>query len=290
MRSKAPTALIVLTLTAWQWPTTTVAQQDTTMLLAPTYPGALLVPYHNDQDPREIMKRFGVVETPAFTDQTLTFLSKDPIDVVRAFYDGDIGPLENGSLEYLRVPEGMRSETMKPGPYVYARPLGRNKFTDFIGVEIHAIEPREVNSPTTYEAVGPVFERLMMGQAAGHATQEQFDELVEQYKHLAWMFYPPSDQFSSRELRLTMDQVAYGSCEEGAGGGMSQEELGAKIQELGRQGRIREMEALIPQLMGSAGMSSSGWDIWVDCLKKVEAEAYWTLITIHLAAAAVDGS
>lgn len=71
---------------------------------------------------------------------------------------------------------------------------------------------------------------------------------------------------------------------------MSQEELGAKIQELGRQGRIREMEALIPQLMGSAGMSSSGWDIWVDCLKKVEAEGYRTLITIHLAAAAVDGS
>ncbi|MCH8935781.1 MAG: hypothetical protein IIB90_08660 [Gemmatimonadetes bacterium] len=289
MRSKTPTALIVLTLIAWQWPTNTAARQDTTKLLAPTYPGALLVPYHNDQDPRESMNRFGV-GTPAFTDQTRTFLSKDPMDVVRAFYDGEIGPLENGSLEYLRVPEGMRSETMKPGPYVYARPLGRNKFTDFIGVEIHAIEPREERSPHLYDAVGPIFERLSYGQASGQATKAQFDELVEEYKHLAWMFYPPSDQLSSRGRRLMMDQVAYGTCGEEAGGGLSQEELAEKIQELGRQGRIREMQALIAQLMGSAGASSSGWDIWVDCLKKVEAEAYWTLITIHLAAAAVDGS
>lgn len=290
MKNKSLTGLFVLTLAASQWPVSATARQGPTQLLAPAYPSALLVPYQNDAEVRELMiDRFGV-GNPAFTDQTRTFLSQDPIDVVRAFYDGEIGPLENGSLEYLRVPEGMRSETMKPGPYVYARSLGRNKFTEFIGVEIHAIEPRELNSPTNYDAVGPIFKKLMMGQASGHATQAQFDELVEQHKHLAWMFYPPSDQFSSREQRLTMDQVAYGTCEEGAGGGMSQEELAAKIQELGRQGKLAELQALTAQMMGSMGASSGSWDGWVDCLKKVEAEGYRTLITIHLAAAAVEGS
>ena len=92
MSSKSPMVLIVLTLAAWQWPTTTAAQQDSTKLLAPTYPGAILVPYQNDDDAREIMvDKFGV-GTPAFTDETRTFLAKDPIDVVRAFYDDAIGP------------------------------------------------------------------------------------------------------------------------------------------------------------------------------------------------------
>ncbi len=99
MRNKSLMVLIVLTWASWQWPTSATAQEDTTKLLAPTYPSALFIPYQNEQDARDIMiDRFGI-GSPAFTDQTRTFLAKDPIDVVRAFYDGAIEPLENGSLE-----------------------------------------------------------------------------------------------------------------------------------------------------------------------------------------------
>ena len=259
-------------------PQQAAAQQGTAKLIAPTYPGAISVPHENEEGYLSEWRVIYSYSRDVFTDKTRSFFSKDPIETVRAYYDREIGEMQNRPL-------GAFSESMKPGPYIFARLMGRyeggpGELTQFFGIELRALEPREVDTPTNYPAVGPIFQKLTVGQISGQATQGQFDALVEEYKHLAWMFYPLTDERNERGRRLVMDKVVFNQCVKQAAGGMSREEVMAKMAELTQQGRTQELQKLMEKVMGAGG--SSSWDTWVDCLKKLEDEGYRTLITIHL--------
>ena len=243
-----------------------LAAQAGPNLIAPVYPGAVVVERLADR---------------SFQSEVRAFLTKDPLATVRAFYDREVGAMQNLRIQDLNVPEELRSEmSRKDNPYVYAIGLGREQHTGVLGVEISVLEPQDEGAPNTYEAVGPVFEKLMMGQVAGEATKEQFDSVVEQYRHLSWKFYLPTDKTSDHGLELTADQVAFQSCEGGASGGLSTDEIMGKMQAAYAKGDFDEAQKLSELMMGAAGMS--GWDTWMDCLKKIEEEAYTTLITIHI--------
>ena len=167
---------------------------------------------------------------------------------------------------------------MHAGGYTYAGVIGSNDNSELIGIELRALEPKDVH-PGQYPAVGPIFERLQVGQVSGQATKQQYDDVVDEYKHLATMFYPPTDELSERGRRLSADEVVVKGCQEDAGGGMSPEELEAKMKQLMAEGKMQEMQKLAQNMSGASGMDT--WDTWVDCLKKLEAEGYRTLITIH---------
>ena len=214
-----------------------------------------------------------------FQDNTVSFFSKDSIDKVRAYYKSEVGEMQQGSLSYLRIPEEMRSKTMHTGGYTYAGVIGRNDNSEFIGVELRALEPKHVH-PGQYPAVGPIFEKLQMGQASGQATKQQYDDVVNEYKYLATMFYPLTDERSDRDRRLSADEVVVSGCQQDAGGGMSPEQLEAKMKQLMAEGNMKEMQKLAQNMQGASGMGS--WDVWVDCLKKMENAGYKTLITIHV--------
>lgn len=62
---------------------------------------------------------------------------------------------------------------------------------------------------------------------------------------------------------------------------MSPKELQAKIRQLLAERKTREMQQLVQKMAAGAGAGSS-WDLWAECLKKMEAEGYPTLITIHI--------
>ena len=114
-----------------------------------------------------------------FTGETRSFLTRDSLDTVHAYYDTEVGTMQNGSLDYLAVPEGMQSASMRPGPYVYAYPVGRTAHTGLIGVEINALEPIEDHF-IRYPSVGPVFGKLNVGVLNGNTSQEKFDHLVNE--------------------------------------------------------------------------------------------------------------
>jgi len=243
-----------------------LAAQAGPNLIAPVYPGAVVVERLADR---------------SFQSEVRAFLTKDPLATVRAFYDREVGAMQNLRIQDLNVPEELRSEmSRKDNPYVYAIGLGREQHTGVLGVEISVLEPREERAPNSYDAVGPVFEKLLMGQTAGEATKQQFDSLVEEYRHLAWKYYLTTDQTSDFGRPLTADQVAFQSCEGGASGGLTTDEIMMKMQAAYAKGDFEEAQKLSEQMMGAAGMS--GWDTWVDCLKTIEEEAYTTLITIHV--------
>ena len=117
--------------TLWSW--------DASVLIAPTYPSAIAVPFESESQSQRDGWRFNDGNR-VFTEHTRSFYAKDPIDRVRSFYDAEVGATQNGSLSYLRVPDGMRSETMRPGPYVYSVVLGRNDNSDLLGVQLRALE------------------------------------------------------------------------------------------------------------------------------------------------------
>ena len=277
-------------------PRQAAAQQGAVKLIAPVYPGAIPVSHQDDEDDRRNMARRWEwrLDGALFPYATRLFISKDSLETVRAYYDKEVGEMQKGSLSYLRMSQlAMPEENLRPGPYVFAHTLGWDENT-LIGVELRALEPKEERAPTKYDAVGPIFDRLMAGHLTGQATGAQFDALVEEYKHLAWMFYPLTDERDQSERRLTMDEVVVNECEKQAAGGMSpqeieakREELGAEIQQLAMQGKnqelrakMQELQGLNEQAVGAGGMDT--WDTWVDCLKKMEAEGYRTLISIHL--------
>lgn len=244
-------------------------------LVVREYPGSTPV-VHADEDNQ------GWKIPPAayvFIRETRAYLSRDSLDTLRAYYDKEVGKMQNGSLEYLTVPEGMRSEGMRPGSYVYAYPVGRRANTGLIGVEVRALEPTDEHF-TRYPAVGPIFEKLNVSVVSGKTSQKRFDSLVDEYKHLAWMFYPLSDQRSQRGKLLSMDQVVFNGCVEESGGGMSPEDMQVKMQQLMAQGRMQEMQQLAQDMMVASGVGSE--DVWVDCLKEMEGEGYNTLVTIHV--------
>jgi len=254
------------------------AQQNGADLVAPVYPAAIPVPHVDDS--ADLLRDWNLEDDGyVFKDNTRSFLSKDRIDKVRAYYDAEIGEMQNASLTYLRVPEGMRSETMRPGAYVYARQIGRNENSELTGVELRALEPEDAH-PGQYRAVGPIFEKLQVGQVSGQATKQQYDDVVNEYKYLASMFYPLTEERSERGRRLSADEVVVNGCQQDAGGGMSPEELEAKMKQLMAEGKMQEMQKLAQNMSGASGMDT--WDTWVGCLKKLEAQGYKTLITIHI--------
>lgn len=242
-------------------------------LLAPVYPGAAPIP-PADHDDLGKDRRFEE-STHSLVSGMRSFLTVDPIDEVRAFYDAEVGDLQPGSLSYLHAP-GM----LELDPLVFARFLGRDANESRIGIEIRSREPRDERAPRNYDAVGPIFEKLFMGHTAGQATRQQFDAAVDQYKHLSWMFYLLTDERDIRGRRLSTDAVVVGGCQREAGGGMSPEEMAEKMQQLAAEGNLREMQQLAQQARGGGGLGT--WDLWMGCLEKLEAVGYRTLITIPI--------
>ena len=243
-----------------------LAAQAGPALIAPVYPGAVAVERLADR---------------SFASEVRAFLTKDPIQAVKAFYDREVGEMENVELSDVNRAAELRSGRSNRGaPYVYAVGLDRKQFLGALGVEISALEPRDERAPTNYDAVGPVFDKLMTGQLAEEATQEQYDSLVEEYRHLAWKFYFLTDETSDHGRELTADQVAFQGCADDATGGLSTEEIMAKMQAAYATGDFAAAQEIAEQMAGAGGIGS--WDTWVDCLKKIEAEAYTTLIVIHV--------
>ena len=147
------------------------AAQSAPILIGPTYPSAIAVPFEGDPQAQREVRRFDDGHR-VFSEQTRSFYARDPIDQVRSFYDTEVGAALNGSLSYLRVPEGMRSEAMRPGPYVYSVVLGRNDDSELLGVQLRALEPRD-GAPHNYPAVGAVFQKThdRTGRRPGHARR-----------------------------------------------------------------------------------------------------------------------
>lgn len=257
-------ATLALLAGPWGSPVTARAQQPAPDLVAPVYPGSVVVE---------------VLEDENLPDGTRAFLSRDPIDAVKRFYERESGPMERASLSDLGVPDELRDESFGTRPFVFARRV-EGGHRDLRGVQVSAREPREgAGAPSVYPAVGPIFQRLQMGMLNNEAPQARFDELVEEYRHLAWRYYPVSDEEAQSGERLTTDEVVVRRCEERAGGGRSSADLQAEMEALTRSGRFEEAAALGERLMGAAG--SSSWDVWVECLKRLEEVGYRTLILIH---------
>ncbi len=252
--------------------------QSAPVLIGPTYPSAIAVPFESESESQRDSWRFNDGSW-VFTEHTRSFYAKDPIDRVRSFYDAEVGATQNGSLSYLRVPEGMRSETMRPGPYVYSVVLGRNDNSDLLGVQLRALEPRD-GSPYNFPVVGPFFKKLLTAQAGGQAAQDDVSRAIEEHEHLAWRFYPLTDERSAKGKRLTTDQVVLRKCEADLGGGLTQEELGAQMQAAGQKGDMAELQRLSQMVSGTTG--SGSWAGWIDCLGELEGAGYQTLITIDL--------
>ena len=250
-------------------------------LVVRTYPGSTPV-VHADEDNHD--RRWKIADAgQVFTGDTRSYLSKDSLDTIRAYYDNEVGKMQSGSLSYLTEPEGMRSENGDPpDPYTYAYPVGRVAFVGLIGVEVRALKPIEDHF-IRYPIVGPIFDRLNFGVGSRDTSKEKFDSLVDEYKHLAWMYYPVSEQRSGHGRLLSTDEVVFDGCEKEAGGGMSPEEMQAKMQQLMAEGKMQEMLQLSEKMMGAGGASGVGSeDIWIECLKEMEGQGYNTLIAIHV--------
>ena len=75
-------------------------------LVVRTYPGSTPV-VHADEDNHD--RRWKIADAgQVFTGETRSYLSKDSLDTIRAYYDNEVGKMQSGSLSYLTEPEGMR--------------------------------------------------------------------------------------------------------------------------------------------------------------------------------------
>lgn len=222
-------------------------------LVAPSYPDSAPVVYA-DEDNQD--RRWKIADAgQGFSGETRSYLSKDSLDTVRAYYDKEVGKMQSGSLSYLTAPEGMRANQDRPEPYIYAYPVDRTAHMGLIGLEIRALKPIEDHF-IRYPIVGPIFERLNYGVGSGDTSKEKFDSLVDEYKHLAWMYYPVSEQRSGKGKLLSKDEVVFDGCKKEAGGGMSAEEMQAKMQQLMAEGKMQEMLQLSEKLMGPAAWAT----------------------------------
>lgn len=280
MRQTLRVAVIAATtLTIWHpgYAAASRFQQPAPTLIGPVYPTSVPVPYESEAREHRDGWRFKDANR-VFTESTRSFYSKERLETVRAYYSTEAGEMQNGSLEYLRVPEGMRSESMAQGPYVYSTVIDRAD-SELLGVQIRSIAPRK-ERPHNLPAVGAFYQKLVTAQAAGHGTLADVDRIMEEHEHLAWLFYPLTDERSADGDRLTADQVVLRHCEAEQGGGMSQEELSAKMEAAAQQGDIAELQRLSQSAMGTVGGGSM--DAWVECLGELEQHGYTTLITIDV--------
>jgi hypothetical protein len=250
-------------------------------LLAPIYPGS--VRYPRDE------LGIGFAYTAAF-------LSKDDLATVKAFYERELGPFQDGPLD-----EGTYSADQRAPGYVYSRVIVPTaevlKYISYgelgtpdAGMVIAAVEPKQVDDPSSYPVVGPIFEKLQeiiqlqsAGQTAGFEVAKghdaaELEQVIERYKDLAWRHYLPSDEEKPwTGNRPTIAEAIVERCEKE--NKPDKEALATRIQQLVMQGKAEEAQKLAMSMVEGGGESGS-WDVWVECLQEIEKNAYRTWIAI----------
>ena len=248
-------------------PVAPLAGQQLVELVAPTYPESIPFPHQEDAE------------------DTRMFLSKDPIGNVRSYYERELGAMASVSLSGRRNPDWDPAQAVVEDSHVFSRAVGSR----LSGVEIRAVEEYSVNHPMQYPSIGPFFEVLLAGQVDGTLPETQYQSLFEQYRHLAWSHYAPSDELSPDGRRPTMDLVVFEECKERLGSSLSPEQLQTKMQQAAMAGDFDEMERLTEQMLRGAG-GGGAWEDWDGCLETLEIHAYKTLITIQIGSVAAGGT
>ena len=226
-------------------------------LVAEPYPGAVKVHFWGE-------------ETELDRDQG--FYAKEDVSEVRNHYEQRHGPMSEGALS------GQESGI------VYSRPLmSRQEVRSFVsilpepaGIVLRALDPERHTAPYAHRVVEPFFEQLRQVVALGDADREEYEAAEERFRHLAWSYFQLTDQRNESGERLATDEIILRECRSRQQQGMDEEELAAELQRLYMAGKFEEAQ----QLSESVGGMGS-WDHWIDCLERLEEEAYKTLMVIH---------
>lgn len=259
-------------------------------LLAPVYPGAVAVdiPLNSGQTEQYYT---GEASSPFVR----VFLSKDPIEKVRAFYEQKFGRMEN------RYFTGWDWEGEWPFAYMKTLAKADPRFDLSMGmasevpagVEIRAEDPSKVlvESETYWPGVGRFFERLQLLTATNGLSKAEYDGLVKKYGYLGARYYAVGKRTDEDGKRLMVDEAIFKAAEDKIGAPLNQmsaEEYQARAQQLMAEKRYDEYAKLNEQFTASMmaaqqnATGPTGAKVYKEGLAELERNAYRTLIVIHL--------
>ncbi|MFP4517299.1 MAG: hypothetical protein ACLFNV_10960 [Desulfovibrionales bacterium] len=264
-------------------------------LVAPLYPG--VVPAEHEVS--EQMKPYVRV-----------FYSQDPIEKVRDFYSAHAGTLEKArsGQEFFhiaaKVPvrEKASLEPGEVGVFISTpRPQKAQKSEGATG-GVPAGMPAELKGADQRCLHSDFFAPLRtMAMQLEHRDWPQFNAVCEQYHHLTWSMFFPTEELDQRGRPMRMDKVLISRYRPGGVqaspemANVSPQELAAKMQALAMSGRREEAKALAEQFaaaqmsgaVGGAGVRiqkggiADDWEDWVKLLEEIDGHAYRTKILIH---------
>jgi hypothetical protein len=195
-------------------------------------------------------------------------LSKDSYEKVRAFYAREKG----GPTTERNVGEKGKSAWFKYMDYL----------PDDLGLNLLYATTQRSN------ALNNVFRRLEEFVQRDVIDRAKFDEIKKQYEYLHHYFYVQSALEDGR--KRFMDEIIYRKySDKMSGEGLQQktmEEYMAEIQQLMMEGKMQEGRELAEkmrdvQMDGLEKMSGpEGVEVWVECLKEIEKNAYPVKIQI----------
>jgi hypothetical protein len=260
-------------------------------LLAPVYPGSVAVDIPASNQPYAEEYYMGEANSPF----ARVFLSKDPIEKVRAFYEQKLGPMEN---KYFT---GWDWEGEWPFAYMKILAMADERFdmsggiTSKVpaGVEIRAEDPSKVlvDDEIYWPSVGPFFERLKLHAGIGSLSQAEYDALVKKYGYLGARYYAVGKRADEDGRRMLMDEAIFRAATDKMTAPlqqMSAVEYQARAQQLMAEGRYEEYAKLSEQFSASMmaaqqnSVGPEGAKMLKDGLAELERNAYRTLIVIHL--------
>ncbi|MEG6551718.1 hypothetical protein V6C53_15940 [Desulfocurvibacter africanus] len=262
-------------------------------LLAPVYPGAVAAGVPTDPEQFPSGSRYSNEAGSPFA---RVFLSKDPIEKVRAFYEQKLGAMDNTFFT------GKTWEGEWPFAYSKILVMADKRFDMSTGMggevpaglEISALDPAELRAGEDlyWPSVGPFFERLQGMTVTGGLSRSEYEGLIKKYGCLGARHYAVGKQADEGGNLMLVDEAIFKAVENKMSAPIaaapSAVEFQAKAQRLMAEGKYDEFTKLNEQYMASmAAMQQNstgpeGAKLLKDGLTELERNAYRTLIVIHL--------
>jgi len=215
------------------------------------------------------------------------FLSKNPIEMVKAHYENLLGPMEELSpvlfkFTVKKVDTGYM-ETYEPSQLGVTLETRRPAYAEMRA----GSAGKKMSSHRGHAYFRPL--ESMVALVPGKSLAD-YDKVCDNFAILTWAYFRNSDKTDSKGKVLNRGEAILSEyLEKNASRSntpaVSMEEGTARMDELMKQGRMSEMMALASRM--SSGLSESlsadeeDWEEYIRLLERIEREAFRTKITIQ---------
>ncbi len=259
----------------------------------------------SEKKARALVYNDGVPEGP---DSTGTYLTRNSLDKVKAYYQ-DL----KGKLDTVRAWEGERGMGSVGYTFTYKYTIEGGSPTEWASATVWRIDEEKYRKEIASQPGGALaletaqplplsqLKIVLQSGASGH-TQAEYDGLVRKYRHLQFSFFRQVKNEKGElqpEDRVIYDRFSkqvYGDADAPAKKGgvdkakkQRQKETAARIKELKKQGKTAEAMELAMQMqqemmsegereqymaMAPRATGKDAWNVWVRCLEDMSKAAY----------------